>query len=1220
MHADSVDVWLMSLGLLGSLADGFSLPVRLIITSKIMNNLGKTTGVGGEISTFINAVSYNARIMLYLALGTGLAAFFEGFCWTRTGERQAARMRASYVKAVLRQDIEHFDLQVDNTTQVVASVSGDSLVIQDVLSEKVPNFIMNAATFFGSYVAALILMWRLAVAALPTFFLLIIPGIMYGRILMGLVSKIRDEYDKAGNIAEQAISGVRTVYSFVGESKTMAKFSSALEGSVKLGMRQGLTKGIAIGTNSMMYAIWAFLSWYGSRLVMYHGGEGGTLFAVGTAVIFGGLSLGSGLSNVKYLSEAVVAGERIKRIIKRTPKIDSEDDSGEVIGDVKGYVELRDVEFAYPSRPETLIFKSFHLKVPAGTTMALVGGSGSGKSTVISLLQRFYDPRGGQVLLDGVDIRRLRLKWLRSQMGLVSQEPALFATSIKENILFGKEDATMDEVIAAAKAANAHSFISQLPLGYDTQVGERGVQMSGGQKQRIAIARAVIKAPKILLLDEATSALDSECERLVQEALDAAAVGRTTIVIAHRLSTIRNADVIAVIQDGRVVEAGSHDELVRHPTGAYASLEKLQLSSKETISSAAAGPWRALSSSSGHGLDRSHSLSFRGSSSSFGEVQSEAETKPKTISLPSFRRLLMMNAPEWKQASAGLASAVVFGAIHPTYAYALGSVVSVYFLTDHAEIKSSVRTSSLIFVGLFVLAFSLNVCQHYCFAFMGEQLTKRVRERMLSKILTFEVGWFDQDENSTGAICARLFKDATVVRSLVGDRMSLLVQTLSAVAVAWTMGLVIAWRLALVMIAVQPIIVVSFYARRVLLKKMSAKLAKSQGESGKLAAEAVSNVRTITAFSSQDRILKLFKAAQEGPGREAKRQSWYAGLCLGISQCLMICTWALDFWYGGLLIRHGEISAKALFQTFIILVSTGRIIGEAGSMTTDLAKGADAVGSVFAVLDRCTAIEPADPHAHKPKTLTGQIEFRAVVFAYPARPDVTIFNGFSIVISPGRSTALVGQSGSGKSTVIALIERFYDPAKGTVLIDGRDVRTYHIRELRRHVALVGQEPTLFAGTIRDNIVYGAEEATRAEVEEAARTANAHDFISGLKDGYDTWCGDRGVQLSGGQKQRIAIARAVLKSPAVLLLDEATSALDFQSERLVQEALERVMVGRTSVVVAHRLSTIKNCDMIAVLDKGRVVEKGTHASLLATGPSGPYFSQVSLQQGLKSNGN
>ncbi|PKI46501.1 hypothetical protein CRG98_033058, partial [Punica granatum] len=262
-------------------------------------------------------------------------------------------------------------------------------------------------------------------------------------------------------------------------------------------------------------------------------------------------ALGAGLPNLKYFSEACSAGERIMEVINRVPKIDSDSMDGEILDNISGEVEFKNVEFAYPSRPESLILRNFCLKVPAGRTVALVGGSGSGKSTVISLIQRFYDPNGGEILLDGVGIEKLQLKWLRSQMGLVSQEPALFATSIKENILFGKEDATFDEVVEAAKASNAHNFISQLPQGYGTQVGERGVQMSGGQKQRIAIARAIIKSPRLLLLDEATSALDSESERVVQEALDKASIGRTTIVIAHRLSTIRNADIIAVVQNGQ---------------------------------------------------------------------------------------------------------------------------------------------------------------------------------------------------------------------------------------------------------------------------------------------------------------------------------------------------------------------------------------------------------------------------------------------------------------------------------------------------------------------------------------------------------------------------------------------------------------------------------------------------------------------------------------------
>uniref|UniRef100_K3YQ69 Multidrug resistance protein n=1 Tax=Setaria italica TaxID=4555 RepID=K3YQ69_SETIT len=749
------------------------------------------------------------------------------------------------------------------------------------------------------------------------------------------------------------------------------------------------------------------------------------------------------------------------------------------------------------------------------------------------------------------------------------------------------------------------------------QVGERGIQMSGGQKQRIAIARAILKSPKILLLDEATSALDTESERVVQEALDLASVGRTTIVIAHRLSTIRNADMIAVMQYGEVKELGSHDELIANENGLYTSLVHLQQTrdSREANEVGGTGSTSAAGQSSSHSMSRRFSAASRSSSGrSMGDEENDNSTDKPKLPLPSFRRLLMLNAPEWKQALMGSFSAIVFGGIQPAYAYAMGSMISIYFLTDHNEIKDKTRTYALIFVGLAVLSFLINIGQHYNFGAMGEYLTKRVREQMLAKILTFEIGWFDRDENSSGAICSQLAKDANVVRSLVGDRMALVIQTVSAVLIACTMGLVIAWRLALVMIAVQPLIIVCFYARRVLLKSMSKKSIQAQSESSKLAAEAVSNLRTITAFSSQERILRLFDQAQDGPRKESIRQSWFAGLGLGTSMSLMTCTWALDFWYGGKLMAEHHITAKALFQTFMILVSTGRVIADAGSMTTDLAKGADAVASVFAVLDRETEIDPDNPEGHKPEKLKGEVDIRGVDFAYPSRPDVIIFKGFSLSIQPGKSTALVGQSGSGKSTIIGLIERFYDPLRGVVKIDGRDIKTYNLRALRRHIGLVSQEPTLFAGTIRENIVYGTETATEAEIENAARSANAHDFISNLKDGYDTWCGERGVQLSGGQKQRIAIARAILKNPAILLLDEATSALDSQSEKVVQEALDRVMVGRTSIVVAHRLSTIQNCDQITVLEKGIIVEKGTHASLMAKGPSGTYFGLVSLQQG------
>nr|GMC73472.1 ABC transporter B family member 15-like [Ipomoea batatas] len=1241
-HADRVDLVLMSLGVVGAIGDGISMPVMLLVTSKIVNNLG-----GASASTpdsFSHRINKNALALCFLACAQWVACFLEGYCWTRTAERQASRLRIRYLKAVLRQDVGYFDLHVTSTADVIDSVSSDSIVIQDVISEKIahlymlvdirtqpliPVFLMNVSTFVGAYVVGFMMIWRLAIVGFPFIVFLVIPGLMYGRALMGIARKMREEYSKASYIIEQAVSSIRTVYSFVGETKTIENYSTALEGTVNLGLKQGLAKGLAIGSNGVVFAIWAFMSYYGSRLVMYHAAQGGTVFAVGAAISIGGLALGSALSNLKYFSEASTAGERIMEVIKRVPKIDSDSTEGQILDNVAGEVEFKNVEFAYPSRPESIILKAFSLRIPAGKTVALVGGSGSGKSTVVALLQRFYDPLAGEILVDGVAIDKIQIKWLRSQMGLVSQEPALFATTIKENILFGKETADMEEVIGAAKASNAHNFISQLPQGYDTQVGERGVQMSGGQKQRIAIARAIIKAPRILLLDEATSALDSESERVVQEALDEAAIGRTTIIIAHRLSTIRNADLIAVVQNGQVEEIGSHDHLIEDENGLYSSLVRLQQTQVSAdVNAAVAPPQSSVIAADPHNNTSSRRLSLvsrSSSANSFTHSHRGLENNDSVVyggeenlnlPVPSFRRLLAMNLPEWRQATMGSIGAILFGGVQPVYAFAMGSMVSVYFLPSHDEIKEKTRIYALCFLGLAVFSFLINILQHYNFAAMGEHLTKRIRERMLSKMLTFEIGWYDKDENSTGAICSRLAKDANVVKSLVGDRMALLIQTISAVVIACTMGLVIAWKLALVMIAVQPLIIICYYCKRVLLKSMSKKASKAQEESSKLAAEAVANLRTVTAFSSQARILQMLKKAQEGPNRESIRQSWFAGIGLGTSNGLMTCTWALDFWYGGKLVAEGVIGAKALLQTFMVLVSTGRVIADAGTMTNDLAKGADSVGSVFAVLDRYSLIEPEDSDGEKPEKVTGRVEICDVDFAYPARPNVVIFKGFSITIEAGKSTALVGQSGSGKSTIIGLIERFYDPTSGVVKIDGRDIKSYHLRALRKHIALVSQEPTLFAGTIRQNITYGAsDDLDEAEIIEAAKVANAHDFIAGLKDGYDTWCGDRGLQLSGGQKQRIAIARAILKNPAILLLDEATSALDSQSEKVVQDALERVMVGRTSVVVAHRLSTIHNCDTIAVLDKGKVVEKGTHSSLLAKGPSGAYYSLVSLQRAL-----
>ncbi|CAH9086812.1 unnamed protein product [Cuscuta europaea] len=1233
LQADGVDLLLMSLGFFGAIGNGISAPIMYVFTGRIMNNLGgaspSTSGGGGRGGGFSHHVNQNVLNFCYLACWQWVACFLEGYCWTRTAERQASRLRMRYMKAVLRQDVGYFDSHVSSTADVIDIISVDIMAIQDLISEKIPTLLTNLALFVSSYVVGFMMLWRLAIVGVPFIAFLVIPGLISGRALTGIARKMRAEYSKAGRIVEQAISSIRTVYSFAGEEKTVANYSAALERAVKIGLRQGLVKGLAVGSNGIVFAMWGFMAYYGSNLVIYHAARGGTVFAVGSSIARGGKALGPVFSEIKYLSEATISLERIMEVIKRVPSIDSESKEGQTLENVCGELEFRNVDFAYPTRPESKILKDFSLRIPAGKKVALVGGSGSGKSTVVGLLQRFYDPINGEILLDGVCINKIQVKWLRSQMGLVSQEPALFATTIKENILFGKESASMEEVIQAAKASNAHNFISQFPLDYDTQVGERGVQMSGGQKQRIAIARSIIKTPRILLLDEATSALDSGSEQLVQEALDEASIGRTTIIIAHRLSTIKNVDLIAVVQNGHIKEIGSHKCLIEDEDGIYSSLIHLQhtasaheTSKMVTLDVVTNSHAESISVKNRSNLtpkellrEEDYTTHLKGVDRTYlSDVGDHGVKKKDVFHKPSFKRLLSMNSPEWKQATLGSIGAILFGGVQPLHAFVLGSMVSVYFLPNHDEIQRKIKVYALCFLGLAVFSFFINILQHYNFAVMGEYLTKRVRERVLSKLLTFEIAWYDKDANATGSICSRLSKDANVVRSLVGDRMALLIQAASTILIAWTMGLIITWQLGLVMVAVQPLIISCYYCKRVMLKSMSKKANKAQQESSKLAAEAITNMRTITAFSSQSRILDMLKKSQESPKKENIRQSWIAGIALGASNSLMTFTRALGYWYGGKLVAEGATGAKSVFQTFQILLTTGRVIADAGTRTNDLAKGSDAVGSVFAILDRHSMIEPKDYNDNE--VLFGHIEFQNVYFAYPARPNIVIFNSFSITFDAGKSTALVGSSGSGKSTIISLIERFYDPIDGAVRIDGRDVKSYDLRTLRKnHIALVSQEPTLFAGTIRDNILYGAAgEANEVEIIEAAKAANAHDFISSLEDGYDTWCGDRGLQLSGGQKQRIAIARALLKNPKILLLDEATSALDSHSEKLVQDALERLMMvgSRTSVLVAHRLSTIQHCDSIVVLDDGNVVEKGTHSSLLAKGPSGTYFSLVNLQ--------
>ncbi|XP_031126995.1 ABC transporter B family member 1-like [Ipomoea triloba] len=1228
--ADGLDYVLMGIGSLGAFIHGFSLPLFLRFFADLVNSFGS---YANDVDKMTQEVLKYAYYFLVVGAAIWASSWAEISCWMWTGERQSTKMRIKYLEAALNQDIQYFDTEV-RTSDVVFAINTEAVLVQDAISEKLGNFIHYMATFVSGFVVGFTAAWQLALATLGVVPLIVVIGAIHTMTLAKLSGKSQEALSKAGNIVEQTVVQIRTVLAFVGESRALQAYSAALKVTQKIGYKVGFCKGLGLGaTYFTVFCCYALLLWYGGYLVRHHLTNGGLAIATTFAVMLGGIGLGQSAPSMAAFAKARVAAAKIFRIIDHKPSVDRNSETGLELDSVTGQLELKNVDFSYPSRPDIQILNNFSLTVPAGKTIALVGSSGSGKSTVVSLIERFYDPTSGQVLLDGHDIKTLKLRWLRQQIGLVSQEPALFATTIKENILLGRPGASDAEVEAAARVANAYSFIIKLPDGFDTQVGERGLQLSGGQKQRIAIARAMLKNPVILLLDEATSALDSESEKLVQEALDRFMIGRTTLVIAHRLSTIRKADLVVVLQQGSVYEIGTHDELIgKGEHGVYAKLIKMQEAAHETIMNNArkssARPSSARNSVSSPIITRNSSYGRSPYSRRLSDFSTSDFSLSLDVAYPNYRqeklafkeqassfwRLAKMNSPEWGYAFIGSIGSLICGSLSAFFAYVLSAVLSVYYNPDHAYMSREIAKYCYLLIGVSSAALIFNTLQHLFWDVVGENLTKRVREQMLTAVLKNEMAWFDQEENESSKIAARLSLDANNVRSAIGDRISVIMQNSALMLVACTAGFVLQWRLALVLIAVFPVVVAATVLQKMFMKGFSGDLEAAHAKGTQLAGEAVANVRTVAAFNSETKIVSLFTANLNPPLRRCFWKGQIAGIGYGIAQFLLYASYAVGLWYASWLVKHQISDFSKTIRVFMVLMVSANGAAETLTLAPDFIKGGQAMRSVFDLLDRKTEIEPDDTDATPvPEKLRGEVEFKHVDFSYPSRPDVLIFKDLNLRARAGKTLALVGPSGCGKSSVIALIQRFYEPTSGRVTVDGKDIRKYNLMSLRRHISVVPQEPCLFAATIYENIAYGHESATEAEIIEAATLANAHKFVSALPDGYKTFVGERGAQLSGGQKQRIAVARAFLRKAEVMLLDEATSALDAESERCVQEALERACAGKTTIVVAHRLSTIRNAHSIAVIDDGKVAEQGSHSHLLKHHPDGVYARMIQLQR-------
>ncbi|KAL8570376.1 hypothetical protein ACOMHN_035794 [Nucella lapillus] len=1126
--------------------------------------------------------------------------YIQVTAWLTAAERQSLRIRNQFLYNVLRQDIGWFDTH--ETGELNTRLADDILKIHDGIGDKVGTLIQWVSGAIAGFVIGFYYGWKLTLVILSVSPLMVVSASLFGKLAASMTSKELAAYAKAGAVADEVLGAVRTVVAFGGQDKEAERYRENLGEAKSYGLKKGFTTGLSMGFVWMViFCCYGLGFWYGGKLTREEpeNYSVGTMLIVFFCVLIGAFSLGNASPSVGSLAAAWGAAYVIFQMIDTESKIDNMMEGGKKPERVSGTLSFTNVQFSYPSRPEAKVLEGISLTVDPGQTVALVGASGCGKSTVVHLLQRFYDPSEGQVKLDGMNIQDLNVRWLREHIGVVSQEPVLFATTIAENIRYGCEGVSQQDIEMAAKNANAHDFIMSLPERYRTLVGERGAQLSGGQKQRVAIARALVRNPKILLLDEATSALDTESENIVQDALDKARQGRTTIVIAHRLSTIKTADTIISFKDGRVFEHGTHNELME---------KQADIDEFEGVGSGHGNRPQIRRMLSGGGAEEKMQRMRSVSESEEASKKEEKEELPKA----PFGRLLRINAPEWKFITLGCLAAIINGGVQPSFAVLFSKIIGVFAKTLDEQ-ERLLMIYSLALVGLGFVSLVTMFLQAYLFALSGECLTVRVRDMSFRAILRQEVSFFDNKNNNTGALTTRLATDASLVQGATGVRLGLAIMNLANIGTGLVIAFIYGWKLTLLIVGFLPLLIVGGFLQIRIMAGVAGSNKAALEQAGKTATEAIDNIRTVVSLGREVTMHALFMDHLKKPFSNGLRKGHIVGFAFGFSQGCIYFVYASAFVLGAYLIERSEMAFDDVFMVFSAIVFSAMALGNASAFAPDAGKAQSSAQRIIKLLDSQPSIDSQSKDgAVLHEGYQSEIQFRDVEFHYPSRPDAKILQKLNIRVCQGQTVALVGSSGCGKSTTVQLIERFYDTEVGTVMLGGACVKDLNVQHLRRQIGIVSQEPVLFDRSLAENIAYGDNErvVSMDEIIAAARNANIHEFIASLPQGYDTLAGDKGAQLSGGQKQRVAIARALVRNPRVLLLDEATSALDTESEKVVQEALDKAREGRTCIVIAHRLSTVTNADKICVLRHGILTEQGTHSELMNL--QGFYYKLIMAQ--------
>ncbi|KAI4887199.1 hypothetical protein NFI96_018102 [Prochilodus magdalenae] len=1051
--------------------------------------------------------------MTLFSFGSSFGAGCRGGLFTCAIGSFIRRVKLQLFGSLVKQEIGFFE--VTKTGDITSRLSTDTTLMGQAIARNVNVLLRTLINTIGMLYLMFSLSWKLTLLMLMEMPLTGLLQNIYDTHCQKLFKEVQDSMARANYAAGETMSGIRTVKSFNSEQSESRRYDDRLMDIHNLKSRRGTLRAVyRLVRKLVALGVKVGLLHYG-RLFIQHGEmTTGSLFSF---ILYQG-NLGRNIRTLIYMFgdmlNSVGAAGKVFEYLDRKPEVSSEGTLQPE--ELKGHVYFQKLNFSYPTRTDHNVLKDFSLELKPGQVTALVGISGGGKSTCVSLLQRFYQPQHGQILLDGKPLQDYQHKYLHNKIAVVGQEPVLFSGTVYDNIAYGLQDCSIEIVQEAARKANAHSFICELPKGYYTGTH---LSLNGSDKLVRQWLESVVRWGSLhaaLLL----------CE-------DAKGPVVRRWVLAHCF-------IGPVYETGRLTLFGN---LALARTDMW------------VVGSVAAGLgclfWETLvpdSNGEGSGKDQNQ--------------------KARVL----FMRVIRFYKPDYLL--------MIGGRSVPT----------------GADFRSAI-----IFMTLFSFGSSFSAgCRGGLFMCAIGSFIRRVKLQLFGSLVKQEIGFFEVTK--TGDITSRLSTDTTLMARAVALNVNVLLRTLIKTIGMLYLMFSLSWKLTLLMLMETPLtgLLQNIYDTH--YQRLSKEVQDSIARANDAAGETVSGIRTVKSFNAEQSESHRYDDRLMDTHNLKTRRDTVRAVYLLVRRLVEVGVKVAMLHYGRLFIQYGQMTTGNLVSFILYQSDLADNIRTLIYIFGDMLNCVGAAGKVFEYLDRKPQV--STDGTLQPEELKGQVCFQKLNFFYPTRPEHNVLKDFSLELKPGQVTALVGISGGGKSTCVSLLQRFYQPQDGQILLDGQPLQNYQHKYLHSKIAVVGQEPVLFSGTVYDNIAYGLPNCSLERIKEAARKANAHDFICELQNGYDTDVGERGSLLGSSQKQRIAIARALVRQPQVLLLDEITSFLDAKSEQAVQEALANC-TNQTLMVIAHRLKTIERADQIVVIDQGTVLEQGTHQELMER--KGHYYT-------------